>query len=117
MLKLNKNVSKLLYTFKIRGLDFKFVMFHPEAFALLHPDSEAAVTSMNEIHVPSHKLSLTTLRHEVTHAYCNSCLYDSASDISMRDMEEIFCDLIGYFGPEIIETTNKLYKIYKKETK
>lgn len=54
------------------------------------------------------------VRHEIFHVYFSHTLITS-SDLTMDQTEEVAAELIGKYGKDIIEVSDKLYKRLMKQ--
>lgn len=56
------------------------------------------------------KLTINHIRHEVGHAFWSTLCLDSTTQISREDIEEIAVSLFASKGPDIIRTSNIIFK-------
>lgn len=102
------------FILKIRGQDWTVKLLPIDSFYRIYDEGIAALTNVEtkEIIFNPEDLSLSTVIHELTHAYFSASHVISAN-LNPDQVEEVMCDVIGEFGPEIIRTGRKLTKYLK----
>lgn len=101
---------------KILDTEWRFYVYEHEQYeAKFGADSAALVIpSDNEGHFNLEDLTLSTVKHELFHAWLAALPINSAR-ISKNQMEEICCDLFSDYGDLINRQARKLYKELKRE--
>jgi hypothetical protein len=108
---MSKNYTKI----SIRGKVWKVRIFTNAQFSERHDDDAAAITVFpREIHFRIGYLDLTTIIHELSHAYFEES-HTSSADLKPYQVEELMCEVFGEFGAEIIKTAKKLKKFLKNK--
>lgn len=97
--------------FKIKGIHWKLRVLPADIYSKYHGKNSHGVTIFpdHRIDVEANSLNLNTVCHELGHAYFSACMTDSA-DLSSRATEEIFCEIIGNHGPELINLGRKIVR-------
>lgn len=70
--------------------------------------------SKKKIDISYDGFSFSTIAHEISHAYYYYSCVDAAN-LSLEQMEEVFCEIIAIHGENISRLSKKLFKELKKE--
>lgn len=97
--------------FQIKGIPWKLRVLPPDVYAKYHGRNSHGITLFSEhrIDVEAHSFNMTTVCHELGHAYFSSCMTDSA-DLDSRATEEIFCEILGNHGSELVNLARKILR-------
>ena len=97
--------------FKIYGDTWKAYLFSHDKFMSMHGDDCEAITIIEDkkIVFNDEDLSRHVVVHELVHAYF-SYQYIDSSNLSVLQTEEIFAELFGHKGEEILALSKKLHK-------
>lgn len=111
---MSETILDSVFSINIRGQDWTVRVIDAEVFSARYDESTAAftVSSTKEIVFSADELNLSTVIHELTHAYFSASHITSAN-LSPDQVEEVMCEVIGEFGPEIIRVGRKLLKSLK----
>ena len=99
------------YKLKINEDSWTYSCLRDSKFDELHGDC-GAITDLNENHIDFRKsqIDITTIVHEVSHAYFCYLRLSSATDhLNLDAVEEIACEFIGADWNKILD---KAYTIY-----
>jgi hypothetical protein len=55
-------------------------------------------------------ISKETIRHELTHAYIKASFTEQIPDLTLEQLEEIFCEVVSHFGTTIIKQADSIHK-------
>lgn len=93
----------------ILGRTWKITAIEPEAFIRRFEDELAGITLLptREIVINADELNLSTVIHEITHAYIGSLCVSSAS-LTEDQYEELFCELMSLHGANLIALSKTL---------
>jgi hypothetical protein len=107
-------MAKNRFKIPIRGHDWEIVLMTQEEFAKKFDDNTAALAAPKELtlYFNTEELDLDTIIHELVHAYYSHSGTNSAS-LHIDQIEEVFCELFGVYGEEIIRVSRKLRKVLK----
>ena len=109
---------KLLMKVDVRGLEYKVYLYDNQTYARLHPGSSACmVDSDREIHFNEKYHELSTIKHEVAHAFIKSCFLDYTDEICVSDFEEVVCEVIAHFDEKMIKISESIHNSIKKVIK
>jgi hypothetical protein len=99
----------------IRGREWKVYLLGAEDYSDLHEGDSAAITDLTnkEIHFQVDYLDLATVIHELCHAYFAGS-YSNSANPTPDQVEELFCEMMGEFGSEIIRVSRKLRKALRE---
>lgn len=97
--------------FKLYGDTWKAYIVSHDKFMSLHGDDCEAITIIEDkkIVFNDEDLSLHVVVHELVHAYF-SYQYIDSSNLSVLQTEEIFAELFGHKGEELLRLAKKLHK-------
>jgi hypothetical protein len=97
--------------FKIKGVAWKLRVLPVDVYHKYHGKDSHGVTVFHDhrIDVEVGSLTLNTICHELGHAYFSSCMTDSA-DLSSIATEEIFCEILGNHGTELINLGRRILR-------
>ena len=110
-----KPVTKI----KIRGIEiFVYLQDHKDFCKEGHADCYAYCSWIDKkIVFQTKDISYLTIVHELTHMYIKTGFIDHIPDINVEQLEEMFCEIMAYFGEEIIKTSKNVHKILKERLK
>jgi hypothetical protein len=106
--------SKVHITINVRGTDWTFMLLTDRAFDKLHVTSGAGDTntamtieSLHEVHFRQSDWCVRDIRHELGHVFKASRTTVSTT-LTVDNIEEVFCDIIGEHLSEIQLLTDKI---------
>lgn len=104
---------------KIKDIPWRIRLFSNEVYEKEHGHDSVAmcVKHLKELHFQTKDISEATIRHEVFHAFVESCCLGSTDNISGDDMEEIGAEIVGYHASDICIISKKILTYLKKEKK
>ncbi len=109
---------KKLLDIDVRGITYKICLLSDKKYKKLHPDTEACMlVDEREIHFNERYHELTTIKHEIAHAFIKSCFLDLIDEVSISDFEEVVCEVISHFDYKMIEISENIQKEIKKAIK
>lgn len=98
----------------------KWTAFYHEEESYIKKEGEdtAAVTilSKKEIHFNKEDFSEETVRHECFHLFAAFQTITSAN-LTSYQTEEVFAEMFGKWGEEMVKTSRKLFNFFKKGPK
>ena len=104
------NIKGLEWTYDLLPLEQYIPLYGKGDLALCIKDKRKLVFILEEI-------CITTIYHELTHAYMASLCIDSCHSISADDYEEIFCEINGNHIEDIVKQGKEILKNLNKEAR
>lgn len=95
----------------IRGDKWKIKLLCPEYYTKQYGADSAALTLPKEkiLAFSTDEISLNVVTHEVTHAFITYLHYEDAN-LSLDQLEEMFCSMMEHQGQELLDCAKELYK-------
>jgi len=100
----------------IKGIKYKVILFTEALYEKkFGKDCDAAFCGdKRELRFKDSDTSKATIMHETIHAFYDSLLLNSVTDLKIDDQEEIFCELISEHYSDIGRITNEIHKFLKE---
>ena len=107
-------MSNNVFTIRIRGQNWKIRLLSFDMFIKTYGTAQSAITFPIErlIVFNDEDIKLSYTIHELTHAYFRAS-HTISANLSTHQVEEVMCEMIGEFGPEIIKMSRKITKHLK----
>ena len=111
----NKFVSRI-----IKGSEWHFYLESGSTYKRKHGSDSDAITYVKEREVYFNRPGFDTsaVRHELFHIYISESNTNSSPDFTKDDMEDLGAEIVGEFGPLIVQEAdfihNKLLVLNKK---
>ena len=101
-----------------KGIDYKIKLMKVEEYKLKFPGSMAHVHRYDrEIIFRDDHVKLSTIIHEVCHAFINTLCLGSCTDLSVDDFEEIICEMMEDHIIDIQTVSKDILKFLQKKVK
>lgn len=116
-------MTKKLTNIEVRGFATKIYLQSREDYDKDAPDDSTAYIEWGKrsIYFNVEDFSKETIRHELTHAYIKASFTEQIPDLTLEQIEEIFCEVVSHFGINIIKQANDIHKeilcVLKEEKK
>lgn len=96
---------------QIKGLNWHLSIQEDAQYDKVHGNESDGICIPADRHIYIRKsaLNIETILHELGHAYYHSCLIYTA-DITVADVEEIFCEIISVHATEMVKISREIYK-------
>lgn len=111
-----KKYKKKILSIPIRGITIDIIFQDHASFCSDgFKDSYAYCDWINKKIVFQEKdITQLTVIHELTHMYMKTGFVDHIPDLTIEQTEEMFCEVMSYFGAEILRTARLICKELKK---
>ena len=112
--------GKKFVTRIIKGAEWHFYLESAATYTRKHGSDSEAITYVKEREVYFNRADFDTytVRHELFHIYVSESNTNSSPDFTKADMEDLGAEIIGEFGPLIVQEAdfihNKLRVLNKK---
>lgn len=96
----------------VRGMVTKVYLQSPKNYYKHAPKNSVAYIDWESrtIYFQTGDISKETIRHELTHAFIKASFTEQIPNLSLEQIEEVFCEVVSHFGPTIISMANKMHK-------
>lgn len=89
--------------FLLSATDYNKVEDYKDSMAATIWNEHKLVFNMNH-------LDILTIRHELCHAFIKAAFTERIPDLTTEQLEEVAVETFSYFGPQIIDISNSIYK-------
>lgn len=95
----------------IKGAEWHFYLESPSVYKRKHGSDSDAITYPKEREVYFNKAEFDTnaVRHEIFHIYVAESNTNSSPDFTKDDMEDLGAEIVGEYGPLIVQDADFIH--------
>ena len=103
---------------QIKGIKYTIKLMKKADYVIKFPSSMAIMHRHDrEITFRDDHVKLSTIIHEVTHAFINTLCLGSCNELSLEDFEEIICEMLEDHIIDIQTVSKDILKFLQKKSK